>query len=196
MQKDDKGDLHPCGYISSTLTPAEQNYQVYDRELLGIVKALKEWRIYLEGAIHKVTVYTNHNNLRYFRTQQDLNARQAQWSLFLSRFPLKLVYKPGKTMMISDALSRRADSDDQKVKNRVQTLLPPSIFVRLLETEFSKILSTIDRRNYDPEPLKRLNELLQDETIDDPEWKLSWLGKQPLLFYKGKRYVPNEPNLR
>ena len=33
----DDGELHPCGYISHTLTPAERNYQVYDRELLAVV---------------------------------------------------------------------------------------------------------------------------------------------------------------
>jgi hypothetical protein len=42
MQKDDNGLLHPCGYISGTFSPAEQNYQIYDRELLALIRALLE----------------------------------------------------------------------------------------------------------------------------------------------------------
>ena len=43
MQKDSNGDLHPCACHSATFSPAEQNYDIYDRELLTIIQALKEW---------------------------------------------------------------------------------------------------------------------------------------------------------
>jgi hypothetical protein len=42
--------LRPCAYFSKKLNPAERNYDVGDRELLAIVKALKAWRHWLEGA--------------------------------------------------------------------------------------------------------------------------------------------------
>ena len=112
MQKDPNGALHPCGYLSRTLSETEQNYQIYDRELLALIRALKEWKIYLEQAKHTVTVFIDHDNLKYFRSGQDLNKRQARWSLFLSQFPLKLVHKPGKTMILSDALSRRSHAHE------------------------------------------------------------------------------------
>jgi hypothetical protein len=73
MQKDGNGHLHPCGYLSKTFSPAERNYPIYDRELLALVRALQEWRIYLEGAPHRITVYTDHKNLQYFRTAQKLH---------------------------------------------------------------------------------------------------------------------------
>ena len=98
-------------------------------------------------------------------------------------------------MVLLDALFRRADSKEQKVTARIQTVLPPHLFVRILDMEFDKILSKVDRKYYDPGPLRHLNRLLKDETIDDPEWKLSWTGKQPLLFKNGKRYIPNDLNL-
>ena len=47
MQKDSNGDLHPCMYHSATFSPAEQNYNIYNRELLAVIQALKEWRHYL-----------------------------------------------------------------------------------------------------------------------------------------------------
>ena len=43
MQRDSNGDLHPCTYHSATFSPTEQNYDIYDRELLAVIQALKEW---------------------------------------------------------------------------------------------------------------------------------------------------------
>ena len=50
MQKNSNGDLHPCAYHSATFSPAERNYNIYDRELLAVIQALKEWHHYLMGA--------------------------------------------------------------------------------------------------------------------------------------------------
>jgi hypothetical protein len=42
--------LRPCAFFSSKLSPAERNCDVGDREVLAVVKALKVWRHWLEGA--------------------------------------------------------------------------------------------------------------------------------------------------
>ena len=34
MQRDSNRDLHPCAYHSATFSLAEQNYDIYDRELM------------------------------------------------------------------------------------------------------------------------------------------------------------------
>ena len=78
MQKDSNGDLHPCAYHSTTFSPAEQNYDIYDRELLVVIQALKEWRHYLTGTKHPVTVIMDHKNLGYFKQPQNLSCRQAR----------------------------------------------------------------------------------------------------------------------
>lgn len=54
MQEDSNGDLHPCGFISARFTKTEQNYQIYDRELLAIYQGLMAWRHYLLGP--KITI--------------------------------------------------------------------------------------------------------------------------------------------
>ena len=69
--------MHPCGYLSQSLDAAQQNYKIYDRELLGIVRALEEWQHYLEGNPFLVHVLSDHKNLEYFHTAQKLNKRQA-----------------------------------------------------------------------------------------------------------------------
>ena len=72
-QADMNRDLHPCAYLSKSFNAAEQNYEIYDQELLGIVQALNEWQHYLEESPHPVEVLSDHKNLMYFCTAQKLN---------------------------------------------------------------------------------------------------------------------------
>jgi hypothetical protein len=106
QQQDDNGDWRPCGYISHSFNQTQRNYEIYDQELLGIVRVLETWRHYLQGSAHLTTILSDHKNLTYFCSAQKLNRRQARWSLFLSQFKLKLVHVPGSQMVQSDALSR------------------------------------------------------------------------------------------
>jgi len=105
-QKDMNGDYHPCEYISHSFDATQQNYEIYDRELMGIVCALETWRHYLQGSPFPTIILSDHKNLTYFQTAQKLNRRQARWSLFLSEFNLKLIHTPRSKMIQSDALFR------------------------------------------------------------------------------------------
>ena len=49
LQHKEDSKLHPIGYFLSTLNEAERNYDIYDLELLAIIKALEHWRPYLAG---------------------------------------------------------------------------------------------------------------------------------------------------
>ena len=70
--------------MSKSLSPAERNYAIYDKELLLVICGLEEWRHILEGTKHTIEILNDHQNLMYFRTAQTLNRHQAQWSLYLS----------------------------------------------------------------------------------------------------------------
>ncbi|KAK3570309.1 hypothetical protein QTP86_017170 [Hemibagrus guttatus] len=59
--------LHPCAYFSKKLSPAEQNYDIRNRDLLAIKLALEVWRHWLEGVNHPFKVITDHKNLQYLR---------------------------------------------------------------------------------------------------------------------------------
>ena len=50
-QLDSNGDRHPISFISKTLSPTKRNYEIYDQELLAIIRALKEWHYYIQGSI-------------------------------------------------------------------------------------------------------------------------------------------------
>src|SRR5580693_3716667 len=43
LQKKEDGKRHPVGYYSATLNEAKRNYDIYNLELLAIVKALHNW---------------------------------------------------------------------------------------------------------------------------------------------------------
>ena len=77
------GILHPVGFFSRKMVPAEINYEIHDKELLAIIASFKEWRALLLGAQHSVKVFTDHKNLLYFASSKTLNRRQARWAMFL-----------------------------------------------------------------------------------------------------------------
>ena len=114
------------------MSEAERNYDIYDREMLAIIRALEDWRHYLEGLPAPFEIISDHQNLTYWRTAQNLNRRQARWSLWLSRFDFTLTHKPGKTNTQADPLSRIpslqvTDEDD----NQGQIVLKPERFAEI-----------------------------------------------------------------
>jgi hypothetical protein len=52
-----------CGYYSATLSPVEQNYKVFNRELLRIICALRHWSHLLHSTVLPILIWTNHRNL-------------------------------------------------------------------------------------------------------------------------------------
>ena len=132
LQKHEDGLWHPVAFRSASMQPVERNYEIYDREMLAIIEALKDWRHFLEGLPDPFEIVTDHSNLEYWRTAQDLSRRQARWALYLSRFKFLLTHRPGKANTQADALSRLdihqvTDAED----NRQQVVLKPEVFAKL-----------------------------------------------------------------
>ena len=96
-------------YISKLLNETKRNYEIYDKEMLAVIRCLEAWRHFLEGSRSKFEVWTDHKNLEYFMSNQKLNRRQAQWALYLSRFDFMLKHIAGSKMGKADRLSRRPD---------------------------------------------------------------------------------------
>ena len=57
------------------MTPLELNYNIYNKELLGIVAVFKKWRAFLQKIIKPFIVKTNYKNLIGFLTTKELNKR-------------------------------------------------------------------------------------------------------------------------
>jgi hypothetical protein len=64
---------HPIAYYSSTFIPAERNYDIYERELLAVLKSLENWRPHLAATETPVTVLTDHANLTFWKNPRKVN---------------------------------------------------------------------------------------------------------------------------
>jgi hypothetical protein len=120
----------PVAFSSKALSDVERNYDIHDRELLSIMRALSDWRKYLHGSDTPFEIHSDHKNLQYFMTSQKLNRRQARWALELAEFNFNLLHKPGSSMVCADALSRRPDYDKGLADNDCITVLKPECIRR------------------------------------------------------------------
>lgn len=123
----DPPKLYPCALFPKKFSPAEQNYDISNRELLAIKSVLEEWGHWLKGANLPFEVITDHWNLEYLREAKRLNPCQAHWALFFTQFQFTVTYRPGTKNLKADALSRM-HAPDQPNSNP-ETILPPSAFV-------------------------------------------------------------------
>ena len=104
MQTYPDGTRHPIGFWSRSLTPAERNYTVTEKECLAVVWSLQILRPYLER--NHFDVYTDHQPLRRLLSLNDASGRLARWRLLLQEMDFSIQYKKGIKNTIADAISR------------------------------------------------------------------------------------------
>ena len=198
-QLDSNRDRHPCVFISKTFSPAERNYEIYNRELLAIIRALEEWRHYIQGSPHTMIIFSDHKNLMYFWEARKLNQRQARWSLYLSEFDVKLVHIAGTKIVQSDALSRWLDfTPKEDTDNENIMMLPDELFKSLIDTELQERILTCEK--LDSDAMEALKVLLEAGSTTIWNQLLDWTvervkGKQ-VLYYWGKNYILKDEELR
>lgn len=66
-QRDDDGHLHPVAFFSKKMIAAELNYEIYDKELLAIVRCFEAWKPHLEYTGTPVAVFTDHKGLELLK---------------------------------------------------------------------------------------------------------------------------------
>ena len=129
-QEQDDGTIRPIAYHSRKMSPAETRYPVHDQELLAIVRAVEEWRCYLEGSPHPILILTDHRGLEWISTKSELTGRQARWVEQLAELSYEVRWVPGQDNAVADALSRRVDLETQVAKDveedRKAELAPPT----------------------------------------------------------------------
>ena len=132
-QPDDTDTHHPVAFLSASLSLAKHNYDIYDRELLAIVKAFRHWHHHLLGAAHPITVLTDHNNLAYFCEPHKITGCQVRWMETLAEFDFCLLHIPGPSNTIADLLSRCPDlNEGVNPLNKDITILSNSLFIKTI----------------------------------------------------------------
>jgi hypothetical protein len=79
LQYDDEGILHPIAFFSKKYTPIECNDEIYDKELIAIIRAFEEWRPEQEGTLYPILVLCDHKNLEYFISMKLQTVIKPDW---------------------------------------------------------------------------------------------------------------------
>ncbi len=156
-QKDEQGRWHPVAYYSTTLSETERNYDIYDKELLAVVKSLRHWRTYLAGAPHQIVIHTDHSNLLYWKEPRKISRRIACEFQELQEYNFVLKHVAGNKNAQADALSRRPDYDTREEDNDNVTVLPAQVFIHLAGSEAVEEVDTRSKIN--------MSNLENEETI-------------------------------
>ena len=165
FQYDNNGLLRPCAYFSRKHSPAECNYEIYDKEMLAIINCLNEWDAELRS-VKNFRIRTDHKNLEYFMTVRKLTERQMRWSLVLSRYNFTITYLKGKDNERADALSRREqDMPTDATDDRLQLRMAQLLKTEWLPTDSKPglLVSPIQaRKSYDRKADQHLQDLPDD----------------------------------
>jgi hypothetical protein len=125
MRKND--ELHSVTFFSKNLASIECNYEIYDKELLIIIRCFEQWRfelLFIEFDVF-VKVLIDHKNLEYFMFIKQLNWRQSKWVQFLTDFHFVIIYLLEKSNEKADSLIKKIEdvfdkkNDHQKQQNQI-----------------------------------------------------------------------------
>ena len=127
-QKGEDEVIRPVAFFSKTLLSAECNYEIYDKELLAIIRCFEEWRPELQSVEKPIKILIDHKALKYFMTTKKLNRRQVRWAEFLADFDFVVSYQAGKIHAKADSFTRKPDDkptsdENDRQKHQVQTIL-------------------------------------------------------------------------
>jgi transposase InsO family protein len=206
-------EWHPIAYYSKTMSGPELNYEIHDKEMLAIIRALENWRAELSGLQRedRFDIYTDHKALEYFMTKRRLNSRQARWGQLLSDYHFLIRYRPGKENTLADALTRREGGEDfsetikSKEEFRTQVLLKPEcvekrrksdqnlsdnlVKIAVIDSEL-QITDRVLQANRNSLTLEEYRK--RAEEVDNTDWSI----EHGLLLFKDRIFVPDEGDLR
>jgi transposase InsO family protein len=216
LQVDEEGMYRPCAYFSKKNSPAECNYEIYDKEMLAIVRCLDEWDAELRS-VRSFQIRSDHKNLEYFMTVRKLTERQMRWSLILSRYNFTIMYLPGKQNERADALSRREQDlpvslSDERLQHRTTRLITPEmlpqatrkrVFAAPVETQTPSLHELWAQAREQDELYNEITTVLRQGAQKFPsrlELKVSItecsLDVNENVLFRGRRWVPDSELLR
>src|SRR3954464_16021305 len=98
-------DRRPVAYFSEKLSGAQLNYPIYDKELYALIRVLQVWEHYLRP--REFAINSDHESLKYLKSQTKLNRRHARWSEFNESVLYIIMYRKGKDRVVADAFPLR-----------------------------------------------------------------------------------------
>jgi transposase InsO family protein len=105
----------PIAFASKSLSDCEQRYANIERELLAVVFGCEKFHTYLYGK--QFTVESDHKPLEMIHLKNISAAPQRLQRMLLriQHYNLRIIYKPGKEVMLADALSRTPGEESETI---------------------------------------------------------------------------------
>ena len=143
-------DGHPIAFVSKSLTNTETWYANIERELLAIVYSCEKFHTYLYG--RTFTVETDHKLLEMISMKNLVAApvRLQRMLLWLQQYGMTIMYRPGKEMLLADALSHLPSQTDTQIKLNLRidaismSAFTRSHLMKITAETRDPILSTVD----------------------------------------------------
>lgn len=102
LSQGETGKEKPIHFASRTLSKSEEGFSVPEKEMLAIYYLT--FRNYLYGT--KFKILTDHKPLTFSLSAKNTNAKLKRWKAYMEEHDYSIEYKPGKSNVVADALSR------------------------------------------------------------------------------------------
>lgn len=164
----------PVAFYSQAMAAQHSRLPAYEKELIGLAKAIRHWRTYFWG--NSFVVRTDHCSLKYLLEQRITTAPQQKWISKLLGFDFHVEYKPGRSNTAVDALSRR---DEEVSASLCAVSIPQLAWIAELKKEL--------RSRQDMQPL--IKKIQEGEAIGP------WKFQEEVVWYKNKLFIPKDSTL-
>jgi len=170
----------PLAFFSRPFAARHLKLAAYERELIGLVQAVRHWRPYLWG--RHFLIRTDHYSLKFLLDQRLSTVPQHQWISKLFGFDFTVEYRPGRLNTVADALSRRdTEREADSMEGAACALSGPSF----------AFLDDVRRATREAEDAQHLLQQLAAGALAAP-WRLDG----GLLLHGSRIFVPDHGDLR
>ena len=152
-------------FFSKALAETSLTKSIYEKELMALVLAIQHWRPYLLG--QNFTIYTDQKSLRYLLEQRITTQNQQNWLAKLLGYDFDIVYKPGASNRVADALSQRWEEEEERTAE-----------INVLSKPYWEDVEVVEEENLQDLMLKKIMEELKNQSGDTQklyprEWKIT-----------------------
>nr|GEX79266.1 hypothetical protein [Tanacetum cinerariifolium] len=169
-------ERHPISFFSRAISPRQSALSVYEKELLAIMMAVKQWHYYLITS--PFVIRTDQRSLKHLLTQKVTTPLQYKWLAKLIGYDYVIEYKKGRENVAADALSRV-----QRITLFTTAIsqIEPLLFNRILDSQNNVV-----------EVQQVIQKLKEGEILPRFKWNGRWLALENHMAVGGNTELHEE----
>jgi len=105
-QRDNTEQEHPVAFASQKLIPTQCAWATIEREAYAVIWFLGRFRDVVSHIKSHITIFVDHNPLRYLTERTPKSAKLTRWALALQEYDISFEYTKGTSNVVADCLSR------------------------------------------------------------------------------------------